>query len=424
MFSNSVARSVLLLHSITVLVILGTALVFVASAWRDLLRAREVVDLVALDRVFFGSAAGVRLEIGTVGVALLRDEDPRPGLGIGLSSTTEVHRRAAAALAVSTLPDRDRLLARLGRAADDFEGARRWLDTEAALPLAERDASRIEPWRMSVYELSASIDAASFSVGRALRALDLELGELVAIRQMSFTIRDRYSRQCSAFRPAVQRDTPLTPAERDRWREDIGAYEALWTQMERIAVQLPDRMGFAPLVAEGRRRTEVAQAIMTRTLDGLSGSGRPAYDAAAWSENCISAYSSILGIGSHALDLETRQADEGRAAAYRIGAISTTFLVLVVVLGFISLGFVRKRLSAPMHDIETSLARLRAGELDTPIACRRGRTSRAPSCGRSRASGWRPRNRAGCACASTNCATNWSSTPRRSAAPRRSSSPP
>lgn len=367
MFRSSVARSVLVLHWISVLVILGGALVFAASAWRDLIRAREVVDLVALDRVLFGATAGVRLEIGTVGVALLRDPDPSAGLTSGLETMAAAHRRAAAAVAASTLPDREGLVARLRRAADGFAAARHWVDAEAALPLEKRDANRIEPWRMAVYDLAATIDTTSISVGRALRSLDLELGELVAIRQMSFTIRDRYSRQCSAFRPAIQNDTPLTRAERDRWREDIGAYGALWTQMQRIALQLPEDMGFAPLVAEGRRRTEAAQAIMTRTIEGLSGSGKPAFDAAAWSENCISAYSSILGIGSHALDLETGQAEENRAEAFRTGAISTVVLVLVVVLGFISLRFVRIRLSAPMHDIERSLAKLRAGDLDTPI---------------------------------------------------------
>lgn len=366
-FRNSVARSVLMLYWIAVLVILGTAAQFAVSAWRNDFRAREVVDLVTLDRTVFQSTAEVRLEIGSVGVALLRDDDPSAGVELGLGEMVDAWQRAQAALAASALPDRDRLIARLSRAGAAFQAARRYVDAEAALPRAARDATRIEPWRMAVYDLAAAIDALGTSVGRQLRAHDLELGELVAIRQMSFTIRDRYSRQCSAFRPAVQLDTPLTPAERDRWREDIGAYAALWTQMQRIALQLPEATGFAPLVAEGLRRTEAAQAVMTRTLDGLSGSGRPAFDAAAWSENCVSAYSSILGVGSHALDLETRQADNSRAEAFRTGAISTAVLVLVGVLGFISLTFVRTRLSAPMRNIEAALATLRAGDLDTPI---------------------------------------------------------
>jgi signal transduction histidine kinase/HPt (histidine-containing phosphotransfer) domain-containing protein/ActR/RegA family two-component response regulator len=366
-FRSSVARSVLMLYWIAVLVILGTSLQFAASAWRDHFHAREVVDLVTLDRTVFQSTAGVRLEIGSVSVALLRDDDPGLGVKRGLGEMADAWQRAEAALTASSLPDRDRLIARLTRAGEAFQAARSYIDAEAALPRAARDANRIEPWRMAVYDLAAAIDDMGTSVGRELRTHDLELGELVAIRQMSFTIRDRYSRQCSAFRPAVQLDTPLTRAARDRWHEHIGAYGALWTQMERIALQLPEDMGFAPLVAEGLRRTEAAQAIMTKTLDGLSGSGRPAFDAAAWSENCISAYSSILGIGSHALDLETRQADRSRVEAFRTGAISTAVLVLVGVLGFISLTFVRTRLSAPMRNIEAALATLRAGDLDTPI---------------------------------------------------------
>ena len=368
MFRSSVARSVLLLHWIAVLVILGVSLQFVVSAWHDLFRAGRVVDLATLDRTLFASAAGIRLEIGTVGVALLRDDAPRAGLESGLGAMAEALRRAEEALTESALVDSDTLLAHMSEAATEFQAARHLIDAEAFLPRADRDAKRIEPWRMAVYRLTASVDAAGTSVGRELRALDPEMGELAAIRQMSFTIRDRYSRQCSAFRPAVQLDTPLTRDERDRWREDIGAYTALWDQMERIVRQLPAKLGFAPLVAEGVERTGAAQEIMTRTIEGLSGSGVPAYDAAAWSENCITAYASVLGIGSHALDLEVALAEDQRRYAVLLGAASTVFLVLVVILGFVSLRFVRDRLSTPMRDIEAALAKLRAGDLDTPIA--------------------------------------------------------
>lgn len=367
-FRSSVTRTVLLLHWIAVLVIFGVSLHSAYSAWRDLFRAREVVDFAALDRTLFASTAGIRLEIGTVGVALLRDDDPRPGVERGLGVMTEAHQRAEEALAASSLTDRDTLLERLRTTAEAFHAARHFVDDEALRPHADRDANRIEPWRMAVYQLAATVDATSTSVGRELRALDPEMGELAVIRQMSFTIRDRYSRQCSAFRPAVHLDTPLTRAERDRWREDIGAYTALWAQMERIAQQLPANMGFAPLVAEGVERTQAAQAIMTRTLEGLSGSGVPAYIAAAWSENCITAYASILGIGSHALDLEVELAESQRSYAYFVGVMSTVFLGLVVVLGYVSLRFVRDRLSVPMRDIEAALAKLRAGDIETPIA--------------------------------------------------------
>jgi signal transduction histidine kinase/ActR/RegA family two-component response regulator/HPt (histidine-containing phosphotransfer) domain-containing protein len=366
-FRDSVARQVLTIQGIAVGVIFVVSLGFAAYAWNANVRAGRVADLVDLDRTLFGSTAGVRLEIGTVGVALLRDDDARPGLDKGLGTMAAAHRRAERGLRGSGLPDAADLVARLHAAAVDFEAARHWVDAEAALPRHEREAARTEPWRMAVYRLAATIDDTATSVGRELRAFDPAIGELVAIRQMSFTIRDRYSRQCSAFRPAVQTDTPLTPADHDRWREDIGAYTALWTQMRRVADQLPASMGFAPLVAEGMVRTEAAQAVMTRTLENLSGSGLPAYDAAGWSENCITAYDSILGIGRHALDLEVAHAAERRADAFAIGAGATAFLALVMVLGIGSLRFVRRRLSAPMRLIVEALTRLRAGDLDTPV---------------------------------------------------------
>ncbi len=137
--------------------------------------------------------------------------------------------------------------------------------------------------------------------------------------------------------------------------------------MRRVAEQLPTAMSFAPLVSEGMKRTEAAQAVMTATLEGLSGSGRPAFDAAGWSDNCITAYDSILGIGRHALDLEVAHAAQLRADAFAIGATATAVLGLVIVLGYGSLRFVRRRLSDPMRRIGDALTRLRAGDFDTPV---------------------------------------------------------
>jgi signal transduction histidine kinase/CheY-like chemotaxis protein/HPt (histidine-containing phosphotransfer) domain-containing protein len=365
---HSVAHQVLAIQWIAVTVIVVASLGFAVQAWNADHQARDIVDLVDLDRTLFKSTAGIRLEIGTVSVGLLSEEVPQAAIARGLGVMAEAAARAETALASASIADRADRLAQIRAAVAGWRDARRYVDAEAALPLVAREAARIEPWRMAVYDLAAAVDQAGTSVGRDLRALDVEIGELAAIRQMSFTIRDRYSRQCSALRPNVQTDTPLTTAERDRWHEDLGAYAALWTQMRRIADQVPANLGFGPLVEEGMRRTEAAQTIMTTTLEGLAGTGVPAFDAAAWSQNCITAYASILGIGMHALDLEVAHADIQRQRAFVTGAAATVLLVLVAVLGVASLYFVRLRLSAPMRMIQAALARLRARDFDTPVA--------------------------------------------------------
>lgn len=368
MLRNSVAHQVLAIQWIAVTVIVVASLGFAVQAWNADHQARDIVDLVDLDRTLFQSTAGIRLEIGTVSVPILSEDNPHSSIERGLATMQQAAARAIAGLAASTLADRTDRMAQIRAAVEGLNGARRYIDAEASRPLVGREASRIEPWRMAVYDLAAAVDQAGTSVGRDLRALDVEIGELAAIRQMSFTIRDRYSRQCSAFRPNVQTDTPLTAAERDRWREDLGAYAALWTQMRRIADQVPASLGFGPLVEEGMRRTEAAQAVMTTTIEGLANSGLPAFDAAAWSQNCITAYASILGIGGHALDLEVAHAANQRQRAFVTGAVATFLLVLVAVLGIASLYFVRRRLSAPMRMIQAALARLRARDFDTPVA--------------------------------------------------------
>lgn len=368
MLRKSISRQVLVIQWIAVTLIVAGALILAVRAWNDHGRARAVADLAGLDRTLFEAVASVRLEIGTVGVAILRDDDSRAGVAQGFDAIDSAVAGAEAELAASAVADRDTLAAAIAAAQAEQIAARIHVLAEGALPRDKRETARIEPWRMAVYALADAIDHASTSVGRDLRALDVEIGELAGIRQRSFTIRDRYSRQCSAFRSNVQTDTPLSPSERDRWREDIGAYTALWAQMARIVAQLPEDMGFAPRVAEGLRLTAAAQAVMTRTLESLGGSGKPAFEAAEWSQNCISAYESILGIGRHALDLEIAHAQTQRMRAFAVGAASTALLAVVVVLGVASLAFIRRRLSEPMQHIQSALARLNSGDFATPVA--------------------------------------------------------
>ncbi|MDJ0929729.1 hypothetical protein [Breoghania sp.] len=79
----------------------------------------------------------------------------------------------------------------------------------------------------------------SGNVGTDLNALNPALAELVAIRELPFAIRDRYSRQCSGFRRSGERDIPLTAPERDLWQRDVGAYRELWKRIAVTASHLP-----------------------------------------------------------------------------------------------------------------------------------------------------------------------------------------
>ncbi|MGQ9370239.1 ATP-binding protein [Azospirillum sp. ST 5-10] len=368
MFPTSVARAVRVFLWIAVAVIVAAALAYATAAWRSHLDSRRIVDLAGLDRSVFDAVTGIRAEIGTVGVALLSEAEPSATVAGALATVAGKTRHVLVLLRDSALADRDALAAALDTAVRRLEASETAVRAESRRPPGARDVVRIEPWRQAIYGAADALSAVGRAVGTRLCAVDSALADLVAVRELSYAIRDRYSRQCSGFRRQVQNDLPLTTAERRTWHEDIGAYRELWNQLDRIAAHLPETSALRRLVEAGRRRTAATQAVMDRVLDGLSGSGAPAYDAAGWSQNCMSAYDSILAIGFRALDEAVERAEERRAGALVAGAGATAVLALALLFGVVAVRFVRLRLSRPLDSLRAAVARIGQGDHETPVA--------------------------------------------------------
>ncbi|SDJ23242.1 ATP-binding protein [Aliiruegeria lutimaris] len=323
--------------------------------------------IAALDRNLFSTAAHIRVGIGTVGVALLTQDDPQQAIQKTVALTEELHKRTLQELETSGLPEIDAATDTFIEAAQRVSINTKLLFEEAARPRAQRDVERIEPWRQAIYELAEAARGASSVIGAQLHAVDPELGALLSVRELSYAVRDRYARQCSRFRQSVQTDIPLTRQQVWRWRADVGAYSELWNRMDWAAGVLPDSAWITDAVAQGRRETARAQAVMDEVLLGLSNSGRSAYDTVGWFENCVSAYDSILGIGNHSLDLIVDRAEARKRHAALVGAASILALLIAVAFGVSSLRFVRRRLSLPLQSLKATVERLNRGELERPV---------------------------------------------------------
>ncbi len=364
---NSIARTVLVLQWIAVSVIIIIAIMAAGLAWHNISSYQRIVKLAELDRTLFSTVTKSRVEIGTVGVALIQEREPRKTVDGSLAHLNRLHSTAVASLKKSGLSNVDELLQQFSEIHQHLKKQERVIYAELEKPYDQRTVINIEPWRQMIYAYADTILGASNIVGTRLRTVDNNLSDLVTVRELSYAIRDRYARQCSRFRPAVQNDKPLTPIERKRWREDVGAYRELWNSLDRIASHYPDDFWLKQSVLDGRKMTHKTQFVMDRVLNGLSGSGKPAYDAKAWSENCLEAYGSILGIGYSSLDDEVAYAEEKRQRALLLGAISAIVLLVSLAFGFLTVRFVRLRLSLPLRALALDVARMNKGDLQVPI---------------------------------------------------------
>ncbi|WP_052161646.1 ATP-binding protein [Hoeflea sp. BAL378] len=371
MFRKSVTQGVKLLYATTVAIIIVAALAGAGVSWRGFVDARNVVALVAMDRMLFIGATEVRRGIGTAGVSLLQEDDAATPIQAMMARVDDIFDSTRRTLEDHDADGNSGQLAAMDQAFDRVSRTRSLVLAQTQLPRDQRDVAAIEPWRQAIYGLAAAFAQTATTVGTRLRALNPELGELVAIRELSYSIRDRYALQCSGFRRQVQHDIPLTRDERDGWQQDIGAYRELWVQMERTASHLPYRSDLLDAIRRGRLKTAETQQVMSDILNGLSGSGEPVDAPKAWSENCSDAYEPILSTGHMALDIAFQRAEVEQQAALSGLAVSTLVLLAALAFSFLTLRFIRTRLSVPLASLAVSLARLESGNYQVPVPASR-----------------------------------------------------
>ncbi|WP_170122087.1 ATP-binding protein [Breoghania corrubedonensis] len=323
--------------------------------------------MVALDRTLFVASTETRGEIGNIGVALLTDEDAGSKVDDALHRVDNIYRLVYQGIEKRDFGGKADDLARLSRSYAQQAALADIPRDQATLPHSQRDVGKIESWRQAIYGMSRAYVMTSVHVGTDLIALNPRLGQLVAIREMSFAVRDRYSRQCSAFRRSVERDIRLRTAERDAWQQDIGAYRELWRRMEVTASHLPEYPQLQEAVRLGQTKTAETQRMMSSVLNGLSGTGKRGADPAIWASHCFDVYGSIIGIGHIALDLARKDAEAEQTRVLAYGSLWTLALILSIVFSYLTSRFLRRRFSQPMATITSSIKRLEGGDYQTPI---------------------------------------------------------
>ncbi|SKA31901.1 ATP-binding protein [Consotaella salsifontis] len=366
MKNRSVSKTILIAHWLAVTFGAAITLAIVGYAWNSYYSADRAARLVEIDRLLFNAASEVRLRIGTIGVALMDEQDPKATVEGDLAFIAATNARLVEAMEQS-FDDDGASVRQLAHADEKLRRLSVLVRQQEDAPRDERNLFAIEPWRMAIFDVAAAISSASTYTGHELRKIDARFSDLLALRQLAFAVRNRYARQCSDFRPNVVKNVPLNAKQKLRWRDDIGAYNELWTQLLTLATQLPQPGDFPALVRSGLGDTQKAQALISQTIAELDETGSTSIGVTEWFDNCVSAYAGILNIGRHALDLAVMTAGERRHEALVAGSVSTLFLIAALGFGVASLRFVRRRLTRPVETIETALKRFRVGDFTTPL---------------------------------------------------------
>ena len=367
MFKSSITKFLIASFGMLMTGLFVTALILAVQAWTNHALAGRIARLTSTDKTLFNALVTVRAQVPKDSTALITQDDPRPVISATHEEASRAVAIALAALESTDIADRVRLAAAIRSSWQEVKALQSTVDVQASRVRSERNLHAIDDWRTAIHEMLEAINIASVTVGNTVRIGDPLIAEMVQIRRIAWTIRDRYGLQCSMLRPNVDTSQPLNPAQLDGWVGNRAVYTFAWHSLDELLM----RPGVSPAVRDrairAQRNTREAQTQVDAIVNRFDGSGKPAIASAEWTTLCDGPFESILAIAQQAQNEADRHAEAIRASSFRSLLLAAIDLTCVVAFGAFAVINVQRRLARPMKILTAAIARLSRRDFEAAV---------------------------------------------------------
>ncbi len=373
------ARSTYLTIGTMLRALLGAMLVVLLAAlavptWSAIEQLREATRVVAIARAgesVFAALQYLRPERGTVQAALTAAAPADASL---LTSLTNARGKATEGVeavlrecgAAHCTEDAAGLVA-FASSIERLVAVRRDTDAALRLPLGERTAGLPASWTAASTDAVTRLDRMSAALTERVRLLDAPIAELMAVKQLSWQVRDSAGLERNFYSAAINGKS-LDAATQIRMAWYRGRIEADWGLLRELTARdgAPAGVVAAMQGATASFFGSYDKARIALHAALLAGQAPPV-SLSDWLRVSSEALDSLIQVPNAAVE-ETQAYAERRAAAAMwrlwVQAGLLGFGLLVGASGFV---LVQRRITAPIHAISASMRRLALGELTTTI---------------------------------------------------------
>jgi signal transduction histidine kinase len=367
MFKSSITKFLIASLGILMTGLFVAALILAVQAWTNYALAGRIARLTSTDHTLFNALVTVRAQIPKNSTALIAQDDPRLVIGATHREASVTVTTALEALQATDIANRAQFIAAIRTARQKAEALQFTVDAQASLLRAERSLHAIDDWREAVHGMTDTLSTASAAVGNAVRMGDPIIAEMVQIRRIAWTIRDRYGLQCSMLRLNVDRSLPLDGAQLDLWHGNRAIYTAAWRTLDEFLLRPGVSSALRDRIDVARAKTRQAQTRVDAIVDRFDSSGKPAVGSAEWTALCDGPFDSILAIAQQAQDEANSHAEAIRASSFRMLLVAGLDLTSVIAFGIFAVVHVQRRLARPMKILIGAIARLSRREFDEAV---------------------------------------------------------
>jgi methyl-accepting chemotaxis protein len=260
-------------------------------------------------------------------------------------------------LATATSPIAQRLAADLASVRRDVKSQREAADRAVALT----DASAMANYVQQMVAVNSRLTKLTNGIERELFATDAEVGNIAAVAQLAWTLRENAGRLTTIYTQAQLAGKPFSTTQLNDAAMLLGRTEQSWQRLQDIVGSDESPAALRAALAEVNEKFYLPHAALrARVLKG-SESGHYDLEVTEWRSRTQKMLASIMLMRDSAIEVSRNLAEQKRGEANRdLLLIGGLLVVAAAVMSAVSLGIAR-RVTQPLSQLTVTIGELAAG---------------------------------------------------------------
>jgi signal transduction histidine kinase len=365
---HSLSRLLTVITSLLVIVLVSVFAIFARAAYDHQQDARRIVSVVAVKRDMLSSQQALRVEGGTLDLAM---EEDAPASKAMLNEVAALHARTQKSFAHLQQHASNHLTAGYAEILEQYVAYDRMLPAvldAAARPIDQRRQQVIADRLQIIAALLRDMTRKSNSLSRSLASADPMINELLRVNDVSWQARsdagnDRHVIMDAILEGGIPASNTLADVAEMKGR--VATSWAIVADDARLP-EFPPALKAVVARANWLYFTEFT-AHRSQVIEALS-SGRPApVSAKEWVRLSTRGISSLMAVASTALDLTERYAARQAAIAQRNFYIAIGLMLASIALAGFAALYLLWRVIRPLRAITRSMQAIAGGNLKGEI---------------------------------------------------------
>jgi methyl-accepting chemotaxis protein len=341
------------------------------SAVREQSESARTAEVARAGQNVFTALQFIRPERGAILAALTAPNAADPALLVSLAAIGTQEAPALDAVlrdcvALHCAAD-DPQLDALRRSVEQTQIARQAVAPALRLPLTERPPSVLANWMKTSADTAARLDRLSVALTERVRLVDGPIAELMAVKQLSWLVRDAAGQQRNFYSIAINTGK-FTPAALTEIASYQGRIDAAWGAMRELTGRqgVPRRVATAVQDAQASYFGSV-EKLQHALRDALQANQPPPVSLDEWLRVSAVGLNGVMMVPNAAVAEAEGLAEQYNAEAARRLKLQAGLLLLGLVVGGAGFVLVHRRVTGPIQAMTATMRRLSARDMNAEI---------------------------------------------------------